>query len=112
MDGAEGQQFRDMVGNLQNVLFDQGLDKGMEYEADESAMEVAYRTGYDPNGMIRVLEMLQKKEANATSKGSWFSTHPPLSSRLEKCYQLQKKYPDSGQMATVKNRFQTYKKML
>jgi len=112
MDGAEGKQFRDMVGNLQNVLFDQGLDQGMEYEADDSGMEVAYRTGYDPNGMIRVLKMLQKKEATATSKGSWFSTHPPLSSRLEKCNELQNKYPDAREMATVKNRFQVYRKML
>lgn len=112
MDGAKGKQFRDMVGNMQNVLFDKGLDKGMEYEADESGMDVAYRTGYDPGGLIRVLKMLQKKEATSTSRGSWFSTHPPLSSRLEKCYQLQKKYPDAGQMATVKNRFLTYRKML
>ncbi len=112
MKGAKGKQFRDMVGNLQNVLFDQGLDKGLEYEADESGMDVAYRTGYDPNGLIRVLRMLQEKEATATSKGSWFSTHPPLSSRLEKCYQWQKKYPDAAQMATVKNRFQIYRNML
>jgi predicted Zn-dependent protease len=112
MKGDQGKQFRDMVGNLQNVLFDQGLDKGMEYEADESGMDVAYRTGYDPNGLIRVLKMLQKKEAGATSKGSWFSTHPPLSSRLEKCYQLQKEYPDAAQMATVKNRFRAYRNML
>jgi predicted Zn-dependent protease len=112
MKGDEGKQFRDMVGNLQTVLFDKGLDQGMEYEADESGMDVAYRTGYDPNGLIRVLKMLQQKQATATSKGSWFSTHPPLSSRLEKCYTWQKKYPDAVQMATVKNRFQTYLKML
>jgi predicted Zn-dependent protease len=112
MKGDKGKMYRDMVGNLQNVLFDQGLDQGMEYEADESGMDVAYRTGYDPNGLIRVLKMLQKKEATATSKGSWFSTHPPLSSRLEKCNELQKKYPDASQMATVKNRFQSYLKML
>ena len=112
MKGDKGKMYRDMVGNLQNVLFDQGLDQGMEYEADESGMDVAYRTGYDPNGLIRVLKMLQKQEATATSKGSWFSTHPPLSSRLEKCNELQSKYPDASQMATVKNRFQSYLKML
>jgi len=112
MDGAEGKQFRDMVGNLQNVLFDQGLDQGMEYEADESGMDVAYRTGYDPNGLIRILKMLQQKEATATSKGSWFSTHPPLSSRLEKCNQLKNQYPDAAQMATVKNRFMSYQNLL
>ena len=112
MKGEQGKEFRDMVGNLQTVLFDKGLDKGMEYEADESGMDVAYRTGYDPAGLIRVLKMLQQKEATATSKGSWFSTHPPLSSRLEKCYQWQKKYPDAAQMARVKGRFQTYREMI
>ena len=105
MDGEKGQKYRDMVGNLQTVLFDKGLDKAMEYEADESGMEVAYRTGYDPTGMIRVLEMLQRKEKNATHQGSWFSTHPPLPLRIEKCRGWKKKYPDADQMARVKGRF-------
>ncbi len=109
MKGDDGKQFRDMVGNLQTVLFDKGLDQGMEYEADQSGMDLAYRTGYDPNGLIRVLTMLQQKQATATSKGSWFSTHPPLSSRLEKCDQLIKNYPDAAQMAEVKNRFMSYR---
>ncbi|MEA2059814.1 MAG: M48 family metalloprotease [Thermodesulfobacteriota bacterium] len=112
MEGAEGKQFRDMVGNLQTVLFDKGLDKNKEYEADESGMDVAYRTGYDPNGLIRVLKMLQQKEATAASKGSWFSTHPPLASRLKKCYQWQQQYPDANQMATTQHRFLTYRNML
>lgn len=112
MQGEEGKQFRDMVGNLQTLLFDKGLDQGMEYEADESGMNTAYRTGYDPTGLVRVLKMLQKKQAGATTKGSWFSTHPPLSSRLEKCYKWQEKYPDAAQMATVKNRFLTYREMI
>jgi predicted Zn-dependent protease len=112
MEGEEGKQYQEMVGNLQTVLFDKGLDKNMEFEADETGMEVAYRTGYDPSGMIRVLKMLQKKEATATSKGSWFSTHPPLSIRLEKCHKLLNNYPDASQMATVSNRFLSYQKML
>ncbi len=112
MDGQDGRKYRDMVGNLQTVLFDKGLDKAMEYEADQSAMDVAYRTGYDPAGMIRVLKMLKKKEATATIKGSWFSTHPPLSSRIEKCNHWKGKYPDANQMARVKKRFMRYRQML
>jgi predicted Zn-dependent protease len=112
MKGEQGQQFRDMVGNLQTVLFDKGLDKNMEYEADAAGMEGAYRTGYDPNGLVRVLKMLEQKAATATTKGSWFSTHPPLSSRLEKCYKQERNYPDAAQMATVKDRFMTYREML
>jgi predicted Zn-dependent protease len=92
--------------DLKTILHSKrGLDKKMEYEADESAMEVAYRTGYDPTGMIRVLKMLKRKEKNAKRKGSWFSTHPPLSLRLKKCHEWMKKYPDANQMARVKKRF-------
>jgi len=112
MKGDRGKQYQSMVGDLQTVLFDKGLDKNMEYEADKSGMETAYRTGYDPNGLIRVLKMLEKKQATATSKGSWFSTHPPLSSRLEKCAVSQRSYPDAADMATVKSRFMKYQKLL
>ncbi|PIP40270.1 MAG: peptidase M48 [Desulfobacterales bacterium CG23_combo_of_CG06-09_8_20_14_all_51_8] len=112
MKGEQGKQFRDMVGNLQTVLFDKGLDKNMEYEADASGMDVAYRTGYDPAGLIRVLTMLKKNEATAVSKGSWFSTHPPLSSRLEQCASLMKNYSDAAQMARVPERFMDHRKLL
>jgi len=110
MDSEEGEKYRSMIGDLQTVLFDKGLDKNMEFEADKSGMEFAYRTGYDPRGMIRVLEMLKEKQASATHKGSWFSTHPPLDARLERCYEQLKNYSDASAMATVKDRFMAYRK--
>ncbi|HLC16056.1 MAG TPA: M48 family metalloprotease, partial [Thermodesulfovibrionia bacterium] len=85
MKGAKGQQFKQMIGDLQSTLFDKGLDQSMEYEADLTAIETAYRTGYDPAGLIRVLAKLQQKEATAEKAGSWFSTHPPTDSRLQRC---------------------------
>lgn len=109
MDGEEGQKYRSMIGDLQTVLFDKGLDKKMEFEADKAGMEFAYRTGYDPRGMIRVLEMLEANKDSATIKGSWFSTHPPLDARLEKCHQHLKLYTDASAMATVKDRFMSYR---
>ena len=109
MDGEEGQKYRSMIGDLQTVLFDKGLDKNMEFEADKAGMEFAYRTGYDPRGMIRVLEMLEAKKTSATHKGSWFSTHPPLDARLERCREHLKNYPDAASMAIVKDRFMDYK---
>jgi predicted Zn-dependent protease len=105
MKGAQGKQFESMIGDLQSVLFDKGLDKNMEFEADAAAMETAYRTGYDPRGLINVLKKLQKIEASSTKKGSWFSTHPPLDERIAKLEDLLKKYPDAASLATVKTRF-------
>ena len=107
MKGNKGQQYQGMIGDLQGLLFDQGLDKKMEYEADITAMETAYRTGYDPFGMIRVLETLQAREAGAEKAGSWFSTHPPVRSRLEKTRERAGDYPDAASLARLTDRFES-----
>lgn len=104
--GKKGQQFASAIGDMQKVLFDKGLDKEMEFEADQAAMETTYRTGYDPAAMITVLEKLQKLEASSTDKkGSWFSTHPPLAERIKKLQEQLKKYPDHASQADVPARF-------
>ena len=104
--GDKGKKFASAIGDMQAVLFDKGLDKEMEYEADSAAMETAYRTGYDPSAMIRVLEKLQKLEASSKDKkGSWFSTHPPLSERIRQLQEQLQKYPDYSSLATVRERF-------
>jgi beta-barrel assembly-enhancing protease len=109
MKGEQGQKYQEMVGDLQTVLFDKGLDRNMEFEADRSGMDFAYRTGYDPGGMIRVLEMLARQQTTATHKGSWFSTHPPLSERIARCTTAMADYPDAAEMATARKRFLSYR---
>ncbi len=105
MKGDRGKQYESMIGDMQTVLFDKGLDKGMEFEADSAAMETLYRTGYDPRAMITVLKKLQKIEATSTKKGSWFSTHPPLDERIERLEAQLGKYPDAASLARVPQRF-------
>jgi predicted Zn-dependent protease len=105
MKGDKGKQFESMIGDLQSVLFDKGLDKGMEFEADSAALETAYRTGYDPRGLISVLKKMQKIEASSVQKGSWFSTHPPLKERIERLEAQLAKYPDAASLAKVRERF-------
>jgi predicted Zn-dependent protease len=112
MKGEKGEQFQGMIGDLQTVLFDRGLDKNMEYEADLAAMGTAYRTGYDPMGMIRVLEMLRRNESRAKKAGSWFSTHPPLRIRLERLRAQLAQYRDAQGLATLRLRFAEYRATL
>jgi predicted Zn-dependent protease len=108
MKGDKGAQFESMIGDLQNVLFDKGLDQNMEFEADASAMETAYRTGYNPAGLMEALQSLQKLEASSPDKkGSWFSTHPPLSARIAKNQAQLRKYPDAAKLATLADRFKS-----
>ncbi len=112
MKGDKGKEFQGMIGDLQGVLFDKGLDKEMEFEADLSGMEAAYRTGYDPSAMIAVLYTLREKETKATKEGSWFSTHPPLKDRIEKCQSAMGKYPDAKSLAKEEERFASYRSKL
>lgn len=104
--GDKGKKYAAAIGDMQAVLFDKGLDKDMEFEADLAAMETTYRTGYNPAAMISVLEKMQKLEASSRDKkGSWFSTHPPLSDRIARLQEQLKKYPDYSSLAIVHDRF-------
>jgi beta-barrel assembly-enhancing protease len=112
MKKGKKEEFREMIGSLQTVLFDKGLDKNMEFEADLTGMEIAYNTGYDPAGLIRVLNMLRSRQTSAHKGGSWFSTHPPISDRLARCHGKLRAYPDSTSMARVKPRFEKHRRKL
>jgi beta-barrel assembly-enhancing protease len=105
MKGEKGKEFEAMIGNLQETLFDKGLDQNMEFEADKSAMETAYRTGYDPRGILEVLKRLREIEARSQKQGSWFSTHPPLSERIKRCEAEMGRYPDARSLARLKDRY-------
>jgi len=112
MKGEKGQQYEAMIGNLQTTLFDKGLDKNMEFEADLTGMQTAYRTGYDPSGMVNVLVELRRLEARAKKRGSWFSTHPPLKQRIRKCVTQLEHYPDRQSMAHLPGRFSWVRKRI
>jgi len=112
MKGDKGKQFENMIGDLENILFDKGLDQNMEFEADQSAMETADRTGYNPTGLMEVLKELRRIETGSKKKGSWFSTHPPLSERIERCREQLPLYPDRANLAQLPKRFKTEKKRI
>jgi beta-barrel assembly-enhancing protease len=105
MKGEKGKEFETMIGSLQETLFDKGLDQKMEFEADKSAMETAYRTGYDPVGIIEVLREMKKIEAQSQKQGSWFSTHPPLGDRIRRCEAEMGRYPDAKSLARLPDRY-------
>ena len=112
MEGKKGKEFENMIGGLQETLFDKGLDQSMEFEADRSALETAYRTGYDPNGFVDVLKELKGIQSRSTQKGSWFSTHPPLAQRISNCENQLRRYPDAKTLAHLPDRFKEYQKRI
>ena len=84
--GVAGQMFKPFALNLVADLIKDGfflrpLDRGLEYEADQLAVVIATRSGYDPYGLVGALQMLAQYKGDADA-ASLFSTHPAPSERL------------------------------
>jgi predicted Zn-dependent protease len=61
------------------------FSRGMEEEADYLGVEYMYKTGYDPNAMVRFFEKLQAKEkAKPGTVSKLFATHPATGDRIQK----------------------------
>jgi predicted Zn-dependent protease len=84
--GALAHQARTWAANaaadlIKDGVFLRPLDRSMEYEADELAVLIATRSGYDPYGLAAALQMLAQYKGDADG-ASVFSTHPPAAERL------------------------------
>ena len=52
-----------------------------ERTADLGGMDYMFSAGYNPNGMVEAMQILQKEEANRSS--DFFSTHPSPENRID-----------------------------
>lgn len=66
---------------LKNGVFLRPLDRSMEYEADKLGVVIAARSGYDPYGLVGVLEMLAQTKSDGSGL-SVLDTHPAPTDRL------------------------------
>jgi predicted Zn-dependent protease len=72
----------DAAGNLiKDGFFLRPLDRSLESEADELAIVLAIRSGYDPYGLVGALQMLAQYKGDADA-ASLLSTHPAPSARI------------------------------
>ena len=69
------------VGFVKDGLFLRPLDRSLEFEADRAGVVIAARAGYDPYGMVSVLQTLQSLK-DEDSGISLFKTHPQPSDRI------------------------------
>jgi predicted Zn-dependent protease len=81
---SDMKQLSSLVGGGVSILFEKGYDREMEYEADLLGMDYAAAAGYDPTGLKRFLEQLNRGAA-ASKGGGWLeSTHPALTDRIDR----------------------------
>lgn len=74
--------FAGVIGELTEMLFQRGLDRAMEYEADRIGTEYASRVGYNAMGLRDFLNTLKREEGQVAS--IFFQTHPPMDMRVSR----------------------------
>ena len=83
-------QIGQVVGNMINMSY--GRDD--ELEADALGIRIMTEGGYDPRGLIRVMEVLAKA-SGGSRQPEFFSTHPAPENRAERIKQaIAKNYPN------------------
>lgn len=73
--------FQDSITDITTTMINNGYSRSFEREADTSTVTIMQRVGYDPNGLI---EMLRVMEARLNPEGKDFAkTHPSPASRIK-----------------------------
>ncbi len=104
-------KYSELMASVNSTLFEKGVDKEFEYEADLIGIKYAADIGYNPYGLYKFLINLEK--VSGKKKSIFFSTHPDIADRISKLANiLSSNYSDAGQL--LNNRFiknQTKKKV-
>ncbi len=79
-----------LLTNFSTELVNSGYSKNSEFDADEMAILLMNKTGYNPNGMIGTLENLKNNKSKNYSLG-FGKTHPTPKQRLENANKVLKK---------------------
>lgn len=82
-ENEQNRQRIDKAVSAGTELWSRGLDKKLEYECDRNAVVLAARSGYDPYGLVAVLQTLEAMDPGDGSLALLYKSHPKPSERLE-----------------------------
>lgn len=77
--GMETARIAQMVGQMVNMKY----GRNDELESDKLAVLFLLQAGYDPEAMIRVMEVLRDASGGGGSQPEFMSTHPAPANRME-----------------------------
>jgi predicted Zn-dependent protease len=97
--------FDKIINQVSETLFTKGLDKELEFEADQYGTEFAYRTGYFPGGLRDFIKTLGKSESK--DRSIFLSTHPGPRERYSKLSSHMQKYKSALLSPVLSNRYKT-----
>lgn len=84
--GAELNQltgiFADSVGDVMTTMVNNGYSRAYEYEADQAAVGILHRAGYDPSGLALMLRGMNSRLVSG--RADFAKTHPAPAERIKK----------------------------
>ena len=98
------ENFSGVISDIVNSMINNGYSRTFEYQADQASVVLVQRVGYNPEGLIDVLKVMEKK---LKSGGIDFAkTHPASKDRIEEI-QSKQKFTPVAEPTIRKERFQT-----
>ncbi|NIA07198.1 MAG: M48 family metalloprotease [Actinobacteria bacterium] len=89
--GGEGAQTAEAAAKFAGNMVLLKYSRGMESEADAYGVAYMVRAGYNPWGMVELLEVLQSlSNSNPGLFGDFFATHPLTSKRIKEVREIVK----------------------
>lgn len=92
------------LDDISQKLFISGFGSSQEYAADQAAVNIMKRVGYNPQALKQMLEEMEK-HTSATDKGGFGKTHPPEKNRIARIEDVIKDSPPPAPVATRQARF-------
>lgn len=101
-----GQLVKDQLLSLFRTVYTKGLSQSDEFEADRSGVAMAAKAGFDPYGLVSVLQQLRTVTPDNPMFTLTISTHPAAQARLDYLEQSMGRQLDGlgGSRATIAQR--------
>jgi predicted Zn-dependent protease len=73
--------FGDVISDITKTLVNKGYSRELEYQADAAAIAILVNAGYDPRGLVRMLQVMQTKWKK--DGPGFMKTHPSPEERIK-----------------------------
>jgi predicted Zn-dependent protease len=97
--------FRESVRETVNVLLKNGFTQAQEFDADAAAMALLAGAGYNPQGLIEILKVLDTRQKN--HPGGFNATHPAPGQRIRNAERFAGNYRFQDTGSYRRNRFKS-----
>jgi beta-barrel assembly-enhancing protease len=97
--------FSGVISDITNSLINNGYSRTFEYQADQASVQLVSRVGYNPEGLIDVLKVMETR----LKKGGldFAKTHPASADRITEIQSHNGKFPTVKEPKARSQRFKT-----